>query len=255
MILTLMLFDDPNSNAIDDPNSNAIDDPNSYAIDDPNSDVIDDPNSNAIDDPNSNAFDDPNSNAIDDPNSNAIDDPNSNVINDPNSDVIYETEPSSDDTSSDNSSPSDISLNIVPDNESITNPKDMQLIKGVFSNELTSVLSSWLKSEKKVPHASVDRLLLDFRKKDFDVPKSSKTLVSTEVTTTIMDSGQYFHSQNWMINMKCYAESFLKSELSSNVDKLNLMVNIDGLSLFNPLSISKYTCYPILVKYFEIYTS
>ena len=137
-------------------------------------------------------------------------------------------------------------------NESMTNNMDIKLMKSVVSDELTAVLSSWLESEKKVPHASVDRLLLALRKNNFDVPNSSKTLFSADVTTSIMESGHYFHSPDWMTNMKSYAESASQSGMLNDVNSLHLITNIDGLPLFNPLGISKFTCYPILVKYYEI---
>ena len=117
-----------------------------------------------------------------------------------------------------------------------------------YSNDIVNVLSQWLSNEKKVHHYSVDRLLRAFREKDFIVPLSSKTLLhQSSVNITEMGNGEYFHSECWVKNLK----DFISSKSTNAMSEINLFVNIDGLSLFNPLGISHHSVYPILVKVSE----
>ena len=139
-------------------------------------------------------------------------------------------------------------LNCVPSEIEAESSKYYHYKKHI-STELKNILSSWIKSEKTVSHFSVDRLLKNLRENNFDVPLSTKTLMK-DVTCpdiTPMDNGEYFHCNEWVDNIRKYVKY-----KGFTGDKLNFLVNIDGLSLFNPLGVSKYLMYPILVKLFEI---
>ena len=117
-----------------------------------------------------------------------------------------------------------------------------------ISNTISETLGEWLSTEKKVPHKSVDRLLSALREKHFVVPASSKTLLNQkQLNIHGMGHGEYLHCDDWVMNLK---EFVLSSSFSGS--EINLCVNVDGLSLFNPIGMSKYSVYPILVKTFEL---
>ena len=111
------------------------------------------------------------------------------------------------------------------------------------SDKLRSILVNWVNNEKNIKHACVDRLLSELSGA-FDIPKCTKTLLDNyAMNIKAMDQGEYIHFNDWLLNIKTYLEldSYGESEIK-------LIVNIDGLNLFNALSSSKYSCYPILVR-------
>ena len=115
------------------------------------------------------------------------------------------------------------------------------------SEILESCLREWIENEKQVPHESVNRLLSRLSS-NFNVPKSVKTLLKSSVSYSFeeMYEGEYVHFNDWKDNF----QNFLEEQKFVGA-KVSLAVNIDGLNLYNSLSVSKYECYPIIFKALE----
>lgn len=120
----------------------------------------------------------------------------------------------------------------------------------VFSNLISKGIQKWLKYEKKVPHASVDRLL-QILSEDFpSLPKSVKTICaknSEEVSIQQWESSEYAYFNNWHLHVKHLIKLLHLNESASKV--IHLSVNIDGIPLMN--ASSRYAATPILVQVLE----
>lgn len=118
------------------------------------------------------------------------------------------------------------------------------------SGKLVEHIKLWLAGEKAVSRSSVDRLLGELST-SFNVPSSVKTLeTSTKFNVISMCDGQYVSIPNWRESINI----FVKQSMTLPIQKVSLIINVDGINLFNSLSTSKYTAYPILVKVFQLPT-
>ena len=71
-----------------------------------------------------------------------------------------------------------------------------------------------------------------------------------------MGSGNYVHFPDWCSNlMNYYIDQYSSScghinfqESSSERKLCGLLVNVDGLPIYNNLGVSRYSLYPVLVK-------
>lgn len=116
---------------------------------------------------------------------------------------------------------------------------------GECESVLKDTLCNWIENEKQVPHASVDRLLTSLNL-HFNLPKSTKTLKkSKDWSISSMDNGDFLHLYSWVSDMQIIVKDH-------DLSDVNLIVNIDGIPLNNPLGVSKYHAYPILVNILEI---
>lgn len=125
------------------------------------------------------------------------------------------------------------------------------------SNILQAHLKKWIDLEKSIPRSSVDRLLCALSE-DFHIPKSCKTLLTDEKGGEIyeMGDGEYVHFSNWTDDLSKFLCTEMNASHNNSSDisalkELSIVVNIDGLNLFNSLSCNKYTAYPILIKVLE----
>jgi len=70
------------------------------------------------------------------------------------------------------------------------------------TDSLANVLANWLIKEKKVPHSAIDRLLQDLCSKNYDVPRSSKSLIKHgKINIVEFAEGDYFHCDEWISNI------------------------------------------------------
>ena len=76
--------------------------------------------------------------------------------------------------------------------ESIIEENEKRTCSNNCDEFLRSKLTTWIKNEKQVPHASLDRLL-KLLGENFDIPKSTKTLLgnSCNFEITEMGTGEY----------------------------------------------------------------
>ena len=124
------------------------------------------------------------------------------------------------------------------------NKEDSSACVGECTSKLKNTLKEWINEEKHVPHYSVTRLLIKL-KKDFPLlPVSCKSLIpkNPDYRLQEMHLGQYVHFE-WISAVMKYCEENLKAR---NLEELSLIVNVDGLPLFN--NSLKYVAYPILFK-------
>ena len=114
------------------------------------------------------------------------------------------------------------------------------------SDFLRNSLGNWIKNEKQVPHASLDRLLKELGEK-FDLPKSTKTLLGNfcSYDITQMGDGEYLHFNNFLNDIRNLCST-------ANISNASLIVNIDGVPLSNSFNVTKYHAYPILVHILEL---
>ena len=111
------------------------------------------------------------------------------------------------------------------------NKEDSSACVGECTSKLKNTLKEWINEEKHVPHYSVTRLLIKL-KKDFPLlPVSCKSLIpkNPDYRLQEMHLGQYVHFE-WISAVMKYCEENLKAR---NLEELSLIVNVDGLPLFN----------------------
>lgn len=98
------------------------------------------------------------------------------------------------------------------------------------STSLEDDLATWA-TEHKITHVALNSLLHILREHNLTLPKDSRTLLGTVRSTELQDkaSGKYYHygvlkSIKEVLHQNIY--------MLSNINKLELQVNIDGLPLF-----------------------
>ena len=115
---------------------------------------------------------------------------------------------------------------------------------------VTQIIRNWALAEINVPKASVSKLLSQLYTVHDELPKSFKTLLTKQkLLYKPMQEGLYCHFPDWTSSLKKLLTHMQK--LSCNADDMNyyLLVNIDGLPLFNHSPDLKL--YPILVSIYH----
>lgn len=151
-----------------------------------------------------------------------------------------------------NKSCSELTESVLVENKDDQNRFLNTQCKADCSELLQNHLKNWIASEKNVPRLSVNRLLQSLSE-DFNLPVTVSTLLKDEKCESAhsMMEGEYIHFGNWIDDISKYLSSVVTNTDRNLTSKFSLVVNIDGLNLFNALSSSKYSAYPILVKILE----
>ena len=133
----------------------------------------------------------------------------------------------------------------ISEAEEVNSANKVDQCMGNCSEYLSETLREWINNEKQVPHSSVDRLL-DKLSSNFNVPKSTKTLFhKRDWNISPMSNGEFLSLENWVTDIQQIASV-------NEINCLNLIVNIDGIPLSNPLGVTKYHAYPILINLLEL---
>ena len=112
------------------------------------------------------------------------------------------------------------------------------------SANLQECLYFWARNEKKVANEAIDRLLKILKTQGgYKLPATARGLLNYKpIQLQKMETGEYFHFQDWI--QSC--SNFLEANLDNDINRVNAIINIDGIPLYN--NTRKYEAYPILLK-------